>query len=91
MKKIGFIGCGNMAKAMIGGIVEKRILQPGQVIASNRSRGALDSAKETWGILTAEDNRQVARESEILVLADHPEYCSRKDLKMAGGAVWAAP
>ncbi len=77
MKKIGFIGCGNMAKAMIGGIVEKRILQPGQVIASNRSRGALDSAKETWGILTAEDNRQVARESEILVLAVKPQFYSQ--------------
>ena len=35
--KIGFIGCGNMASAMIGGIVRRNILKPQEIIASNRS------------------------------------------------------
>ena len=69
MKKIGFIGCGNMAKAMIGGIVGKRLVAPEEILASNRSRGALDYAKETWGISITGDNRQVAKEAEIVVLA----------------------
>ena len=77
MKKIGFIGCGNMAKAMIGGIVGEKLMAPEEILASNRSRGALDYAKETWGISVTGDNRQVARESEILVLAVKPQFYSQ--------------
>ena len=77
MKKIGFIGCGNMAKAMIGGIVGKKLVAPEEIIASNRSRGALDYAEKTWGICVTGDNRQVAREAEILVLAVKPQFYSQ--------------
>lgn len=77
MKKIGFIGCGNMAKAMIGGIVGKRLVEPEEIFASNRSRGALDWAKETWGICVTGDNTEVARESEIVVLAVKPQFYSQ--------------
>ena len=41
MKRIGFIGCGNMAGAMIGGIVGKKLVAPEEIYASNRSQGAL--------------------------------------------------
>ena len=77
MKKIGFIGCGNMAKAMFGGIVGEKLMAPEEILASNRSRGALDYTKETWGISVTGDNRQVARESEILVLAVKPQFYSQ--------------
>ena len=33
--KLGFIGCGNMAQAMIKGIIEHKILKPDEVIASD--------------------------------------------------------
>ena len=77
MKKIGFIGCGNMAKAMIGGLVGKKLIPPGVILASNRSQGALDYARKTWGICVTRDNRQVARESEIVVLAVKPQFYSQ--------------
>ena len=77
MKKIGFIGCGNMAKAMIGGIVGKHIMEPEEIMASNRSRGALDYAKETWGISVTGSNREVAENSEIVVLAVKPQFYSQ--------------
>lgn len=76
MKKIGFIGCGNMAKAMIGGIVGKKLMAPEDIIASNRSSQALDYARETWGIAVTEDNLTVAGEAEILVLAVKPQFYS---------------
>ena len=34
MHKIGFLGCGNMARAIIGGILAKGIVAPGEIIAS---------------------------------------------------------
>ena len=33
--KIGFIGCGNMASAMIGGILKKGIVKKEEIIVSN--------------------------------------------------------
>ena len=33
--KIGFIGCGNMASAMIGGILKKGIFTKEEIIVSN--------------------------------------------------------
>ncbi len=76
MKKIGFIGCGNMAKAMIGGIVGNRLAAPEEIIASNRSNGALEYAKETWGICVTPDNRTAA-EAQIVILAVKPQFYSQ--------------
>ena len=77
MKKIGFIGCGNMAGAMIGGIVAKKLVAPEEIIASNRSRGALDRASEKWQIAVTQDHLEVAAGSEILVLAVKPQFYSQ--------------
>lgn len=73
MKKLGFIGCGNMAKAMIGGVIGAKLFAPDEVIASNRSTPALADAAARFGIATTQDNTQVAKESEILVLAVKPQ------------------
>ncbi|MEG1931475.1 MAG: pyrroline-5-carboxylate reductase [Pygmaiobacter sp.] len=72
--KLGFIGCGNMAKAMIGGIVSSGILPASEVYASNRSEGALAAAKEKWGIKTTRDNTVIAAECEVVVLAVKPQF-----------------
>ena len=32
--KLGFIGCGNMAKAMLGGILKKEICEKEEVIST---------------------------------------------------------
>ena len=41
--KIGFIGLGNMAKAMIGGMLQKEIVQTGDIFGSARSRETLEA------------------------------------------------
>lgn len=71
-KTIGFVGCGNMARAMIGGMVEAGLVQPQQVLASNPSAPARDEATRRWGIRTTADNREVARQAQIVVLAVKP-------------------
>lgn len=72
MYKIGFIGCGNMAKAMIGGIVAKKAALPEEIIASRRSESALDSIREEFGICTTAVNTEAAKSSEIVVLSVKP-------------------
>lgn len=74
MKRIAFIGCGNMAKAMIGGIVAKKLMAPEEIIASNRSEGALVQAKEAWGICVTTDNIEAAKAAKIIVLSIKPQF-----------------
>lgn len=74
MKKIGFIGSGNMASAMMGGIINKGLFAPEQVIASDLSPEARQKAEVQLGICTTGDNREVVKQAEILVLSVKPQF-----------------
>ncbi|MBZ9637297.1 pyrroline-5-carboxylate reductase [Clostridium sp. FP1] len=71
-KTIGFIGCGNMAQAMIGGIVKSNLVPSKKVIGSNPSDRSLNKVKEEYNILVTKDNVEVAKFSDILILAVKP-------------------
>ncbi|SMC29268.1 pyrroline-5-carboxylate reductase [Clostridium acidisoli DSM 12555] len=71
-KNIGFIGCGNMAKAMIGGIVTSKLYSKENVIVSNPSNPSLEYIKDKFGIITTNDNLKVAKFSDILILSIKP-------------------
>lgn len=73
-KKIGFIGCGNMAGAMIGGILASGALKPEDVIVSNPTMPKLEKAKAEFKIDVTQNNHEVASCSEILVLAVKPQF-----------------
>jgi pyrroline-5-carboxylate reductase len=75
-KTIGFIGCGNMAQAMIGGIVSSGLLQPENVIAYNPGAEKLNLVKSKFAIRTASSNSELASFVDILVLAVKPHIYS---------------
>lgn len=71
--KLGFIGAGNMARAIIGGVLHSGLVEPKEVIASDVSRDAIDHVSKTLGIETTTDN-YLAAQAEILFLAVKPIY-----------------
>ena len=71
-QKIGFFGAGNMAQAMIKGLIEGGI--PAQnIMASNRSEGKLHKLVETYGIQAARSNDELIDASDIVILAVKPQ------------------
>lgn len=72
--KIGFIGCGNMASAMLGGILKNQMIPANEIIGSTTRQESLDRVKENFGICTTLDNREAARQSDIIVLSVKPLY-----------------
>ena len=72
--KIGFIGCGNMASAMIGGILKKGIVEKNNIIVSNLTEAGSKRSREKLGVETTKDNREVAKKAEILFLAVKPQF-----------------
>lgn len=72
--KIGFIGCGNMATAIIKGIIRKQIIDAENIIASAKTKATLDRVQKELGVKVSTDNLEVTENSDILVLAVKPQY-----------------
>ncbi len=72
--KVGFIGCGNMASAIIGGLINKAGISPDEIIASDASFVAISKAGNELKINTTSDNCQVASNSEIIFLSVKPQF-----------------
>jgi pyrroline-5-carboxylate reductase len=72
-KKIGFIGAGKMAQAMIEGIIKSQLIPKENVIASANSEKTIEIIEKTYGILTTLNNRDIAGYADILILAVKPE------------------
>lgn len=69
---LGIIGCGNMAQAMLRGILEKGLYDKSQVIVSRRSEKALEQIASLLSVRTTRDNEMVAKEADVLILAIKP-------------------
>lgn len=71
-KKIGFIGCGNMGKAMVGALVDSSIIDNQNIMVSTRTEKSLNELREKWNIRSSLDNKEVATFADIIVLAVKP-------------------
>jgi pyrroline-5-carboxylate reductase len=72
-KKIGFIGAGKMAQAMIEGILKTNQVAKENIIASAISDTTINKIQTTYRIAVTNDNKEVARFSDILFLAIKPD------------------
>lgn len=71
--KLGFIGCGNMASAMMKGMIQNHVVEANDIIISDASETARENAAQ-MGVHTTKDNIEVVRTAEIVVLAVKPQY-----------------
>ena len=69
---VGFIGNGNMGSAMIHGIMKAKLLNAEQLYVSAVHEESLQEVKQMYGVHAACDNVEVAKASDILVLAVKP-------------------
>jgi pyrroline-5-carboxylate reductase len=72
-RTIGFIGAGNMAEAMIRGLLEAKLATADQLIASDIIEAKRQQIHVRYGIQTVTDGGDVAAKASILVLAVKPQ------------------
>lgn len=72
--KLGFIGCGNMAAAIIGGIINNNVYEKNDIIGSDLLETGRERVKAAYGIHVTADNTEVVRQAEIVFLAVKPQY-----------------
>ena len=75
-KSIGFVGAGNMAEAMIRGLLRGKVFAPGQVTASAPREDRRRELAEKYAIHVTQENREAATQS-IVVLSVKPQILSR--------------
>ncbi len=72
--KIGFIGLGNMATAIIGGILKKGLASSADICGADKYAAACQKAKQSFGIETCTDNCEIVKQADLLVLAVKPVF-----------------
>ncbi len=87
--KIGFIGIGNMASAIIGGLIAKKIVNAGDIIGAEPFDQARENARRAFEIEVTTDNRKVVQEADVLFFSVKPQIIPTvisevKDLKKEG-------
>ncbi len=72
-KSIAFIGAGNMASAIIGGLIASGY-PSAKITASNPTDKKLSKLADDFGIKTTTDNIQATNNAEIIILAVKPWF-----------------
>ncbi len=71
-KKIGFIGCGNMGKAILGGLVASKLVPAENITVYNRSAKSVEAISQEFGSRGANSADEVAKEADVLIVGVKP-------------------
>jgi pyrroline-5-carboxylate reductase len=74
--QIAFIGAGNMARAIIGGLIADGV-NPNNITASGPRAESLKEVTDHYGIEVSTDNVAIAARADILVLAVKPQMLKK--------------
>ena len=77
MKKIGFIGAGNMAGALVRGLLRAERCAPADIWVSDAADTQIRRLKRAHKVEGTRDNRAVVRGSQTIVLAVKPQVMAQ--------------
>ncbi len=72
-KKIAIIGAGNMAEAIVAGLLKKGVVSPKQIFATDVDPRRLAHFQKTFHVHVGQDNSQATRSSDVIVLSIKPQ------------------
>jgi pyrroline-5-carboxylate reductase len=85
-KTLGFVGGGNMAAALVKGLLHAKVVPPSSIVVSDVKEERLALFRDKHGVRTTADNHELVRDSDVVVLAVKPQVID-KVLGAIGGDV----
>jgi pyrroline-5-carboxylate reductase len=76
-RKIGFIGGGNMAGALIRGLLTSHVVEPSAMRASDVNEGRREELQSKFGIEASDDSAAIAAWADVIVIAVKPQIVDR--------------
>ena len=84
-KKIGFIGGGAMAEAILSGAVSKQVLAAGNIFVSDHKEERCRFLQDSYGVQAAVGAEGFVSEADILVLAIKPQVAAKAMVSIVAG------
>ncbi len=72
-KNIAIIGAGNMAEALVAGLLKQGVVDPRHLIVTDVDSQRLAHFRTTFGVRVGQDNQKAAQASDIMLLAVKPQ------------------
>lgn len=72
-RQIGFVGGGNMAEALVAGLLRKGLTTPDRLAVSDPLGSRREFLGRTFGVVVTADNRAAVRGADIVVLCVEPQ------------------
>ena len=72
--KLGFIGTGNMAGAIMGGVIKSNVFKPEEIIGADLFAFCCEKVKELYGINVTDSNKEVIEKSEVVIFSVKPQF-----------------
>lgn len=76
-KTLGFVGGGNMAAALVKGLLHAKVVPPEGIIVSDVKLERLDVFREKHGVRTTTDNHELVRQADVVVLSVKPQVIDK--------------
>ncbi len=70
---LGFLGSGNMAEALIKGLMDKGVLTADRILCADVNRERLQTLQQAYHIQPISDNLQLVDQAQVLVLSVKPQ------------------
>ncbi|MEM0953441.1 MAG: pyrroline-5-carboxylate reductase [Pseudomonadota bacterium] len=81
--RVGFIGAGNMAASMVGGLLDKGVPAP-NIAVSDPSPDALQRMLQLGALRTSTENTEVLENADVVVLAVKPQVMQDVTMPLRG-------
>jgi pyrroline-5-carboxylate reductase len=75
--KIAFLGGGNMAEALVKGLIAAGTAKAGQILVADPSPERLEHLKKTYGIVIQKSNLDAMRDAAIVILSVKPQVIEK--------------
>ena len=82
--RVGIVGAGVMAEAIMSGLIADRAVQAGQLTASHPRRERRELLAERHGIRPVASNREALADAEVVVIAVKPQMLGRVMRELRG-------
>ena len=76
-KRLGFVGGGNMAEALVKGLLHAKVVPPEGIVVSDVKSERLAHFEGLHGVRTTQDNHELVRTSDVIVLSVKPQVIDK--------------
>jgi pyrroline-5-carboxylate reductase len=83
-KKLGFIGSGIMAEAIVSGVLNRKLVTPSAICCADPYAARLEQLEERYGVKTTVDNKKAIKGADVVFLSVKPQVLNEVSSSLLG-------